>query len=69
MPLTFAKIGELYNIKKIMGRDDVQQHLANLGLVEGVQIRIVSELNGNFIINVRDTRVALDTSLAKRIMI
>lgn len=69
MPLVFAKIGQIYKIVKITGKDDVRNHLANLGFVEGVQISIVSEMAGNYIINVRDTRVALDKTLAKRIMI
>lgn len=69
MPLIFAKIGEVHKIVKITGKDDVRHHLANLGFVEGAQISIVSEMSGNYIINVRDTRVALDKSLAKRIMI
>lgn len=69
MPLTFAKIGEANTIIKITGKDEVRQHLANLGFVEGASVCIVSEMAGNLILNIKDTRIALDKSLAMRIMI
>lgn len=69
MPLTMAKTGDLVTIKKITGRDQVRQHLAELGLVVDETISIVSELGGNLILQVKDSRIAIDKSMANRIMI
>lgn len=69
MPLTLAKIGETSKIRKIVGKDDSKRFLNNLGFVEGEPITVVSFLGGNMILNVKDTRIALDKAMAKRIMI
>lgn len=69
MPLTMAKPGELNYIRKITGRDETRQHLASLGFVVGQGVTVVSQIAGNMILNVRDTRVALDKGMANRIMI
>ncbi|MGI5976307.1 MAG: FeoA family protein [Candidatus Limivicinus sp.] len=69
MPVTMAQIGEKLVIRKITGRDDVRQHLAELGFVVGTSIMVVSSISGNLIIQVRDSRVALDKEMANRIII
>lgn len=69
MPLTLVKEGELVCIKRITGKDDTIRFLSRLGFVEGEQIQIVSRIAGNIIVNVKDTRVALDKSLANRIAV
>ncbi len=69
MPLTLAKTGETVTIRKITGKDDVRQHLAELGFVVDTDVTVVTELGGNLILKVRDSRVALDKTLANRIMI
>lgn len=69
MPLTMAKTGEEAVILKITGRDEIRQHLAELGFVVGAAVNVVSEMAGNLIVQVKDSRVALDKSMANRIMI
>ena len=69
MPLTMAKTGERAEIQKITGRDEVRQRLAELGFVVGSQVCVVSEVAGNLIVQVKDSRVALDKGMANRIMI
>lgn len=69
MPLTMANIGENVAIKKINGRDDTKRFLESLGFVVGSEVMIVSKFGQNFIINVKDTRVAINESMAKRILI
>ncbi|MDL2206797.1 ferrous iron transport protein A [Eubacteriales bacterium OttesenSCG-928-N13] len=69
MPITMATIGEANFIKKITGKDNVRQHLAELGFVVGESVTIVSSLGGNLILNVKDSRIALDKDMAMRIMI
>ena len=69
MPLAMAGIGEVNTILKITGQDELRRHLAELGFVVGEEVRVVSELGGNLILSVKDSRVALDKSMAMRIMI
>ena len=67
MPLTMARPGETVTIRKITGR--VRQHLAELGFVVNSDVTVVSQLAGNLILQVKDSRVALDKTMANRIMI
>lgn len=69
MPLGMASVGETGSIQKITGRDEVRQHLAELGFVVGERVTVVSELGGNMILAVKDSRVAVDRAMAMRIMV
>ena len=69
MPLAMAKPGETYTICKVTGKDEVRQHLAELGFVVGEEVRVVSEIGGNLILSIKDSRIALDKTMAMRIMV
>ena len=69
MPLAMASVGDANVIRQITGRDEVRQQLAELGFVVGAEVTIVSELGGNLILSVKESRVALDKSMAMRIMV
>ena len=69
MPLTMAKSGETVVIRKISGKDEVRQHLAELGFVVDSEVKVVSEIAGNLIVQVKDSRIALDKTMANRIMV
>ena len=69
MPLSFAKVGESNIIKKISGNDEVRRHLENLGFVVGSDVQIVNTLAGNVIVKVKDSRIAINEDMARRIMI
>ncbi len=69
MPLTMAKTGDTNIIRKITGKDDVRQHLAELGFVVGESVTVVSQIGGNMILSVKDSRVALDNTMTNRIMV
>ena len=69
MPLTLAKVGEQVTIRRITGKDEVRTHLAELGFVVDAVVTVVSTLSGNLILQVKDSRVALDANLANRIFV
>lgn len=69
MPLTMARTGETVTIRRISGKDEVRQHLAELGFVVDSNVTVVSEIAGNLILQVKESRIALDKSMANRIMI
>ena len=59
----------MVSIKAIKGKDESKRFLESLGLVVGGSVTVISELNGNLIVNVKDTRVAISRSMANRIMV
>ncbi|MBQ1506251.1 MAG: ferrous iron transport protein A [Erysipelotrichales bacterium] len=69
MPLSFAEAGELLEIKKVSGNQETKKHLEDLGFVVGGKVTVVSEINGNMILNVKESRIAINRDLAARIMI
>lgn len=69
MPLSMAPIGEPVTIRRITGKDEVRQHLAELGFVVDSPVTVVNEMGGNMILQVRQSRIALDKTLANRIMV
>lgn len=69
MPLTLAKTGEVNSIKRIGGKEEVKHFLENLGFVVGGFVTVVSENNGNVIVNVKESRVAISREMANKIMI
>lgn len=69
MPLGMASAGDTSIIRKITGKDEVRQHLAELGFVVGEQVTVVSEIGGNMILSIKDSRIALDKTMAMRIMV
>ena len=68
MPLTMAKVGEKNTIKRIGGREETKKFLENLGFVTGSVVTVVSEISGNMILNVKDSRVALGKDMANKTM-
>ncbi len=69
MPLSLAEIGEENIIKRIGGKPEIKKHLENLGFVVGGSVKIISQLGGNVIVNVKETRVAISQEMAQKIMI
>ena len=69
MPLTYAVAGEENIIRKIGGTPEVKKHLADLGFVVGGTVTVVNTLGGNLIVNVKESRVAIDKQMAQKIMV
>ena len=69
IPLTLAPKGEALLIRKIGGNAELKQHLADLGFVTGGTVIVISETNGNLIVNVKETRVAIGNEMAAKIMV
>ena len=60
MPMTFLRAGETGMIQRVGGAEDTKRFLANLGFVDGAAVTVISELNGNLIVNIKDSRVAIN---------
>ncbi|MBR1640166.1 MAG: ferrous iron transport protein A [Treponema sp.] len=69
MPLTMACVGEEFLIKKINGKEEVRRFLENLGFIAGAQVSVVSEISGNVIVQIKDSRVAISKEMAQKIIV
>lgn len=69
LPLTMASQGEPMTIKKIGGKQETKKFLETLGFVVGGTVTVVSEINGNMIVSVKDSRVAIGKDMANKIMV
>ncbi|MBO5031940.1 MAG: ferrous iron transport protein A [Lachnospiraceae bacterium] len=69
MPLSMAKVGEPLEIKKVGGKAETRQFLEKLGFVVGGIVTVISEINGNIIVNIKDSRVAIGKDMANKIVV
>lgn len=69
MPLTMVNAGETNVIKKVGGKEETRRFLENLGFVPGGKVVVVSEIDGNMIVNIKDSRVAIGRDMANKIMV
>lgn len=69
MPLSFVNPGETIFIVRVGGDEEVHRHLEELGLVPDTEVTVINRIAGNIVINVRDTRLALDRELASKITV
>lgn len=69
MPLSMVSEGEPNIIKKVGGKEDTRRFLENLGFVVGSEVTVISEINGNMIVNIKNSRVAIGKDMANKIMV
>lgn len=69
IPLSMADPGEDMIVRKVGGKPEVRQHLENLGFVVGSNIQLISELDGNVIVNVKESRIAISKEMAMKIYV
>ncbi|MBO7709059.1 MAG: ferrous iron transport protein A [Lachnospiraceae bacterium] len=69
MPLCYATPGEETVIRRVGGSPEVKKHLENLGFVAGGTATVITSLNGNVIVKVKESRVAIDEAMARKIMV
>ena len=69
MPLTMAPVGQESKIQRVGGNDETKRFLANLGFVVGSEVTVISAIGGNVIVNIKDSRVAINQDMARHIMV
>ena len=69
MPLSLLNDGETSTVVKVGGREDTKRFLENLGFVEGTEVTAISSNDGNMIIKIKESRVAINKDMAKKIMV
>ena len=69
MPLTLAQAGQINAVKRIGGKEEVRRFLNSLGFIEGSEVMLISQNQGNVIVKVKESRVAISKEMARTIMI
>lgn len=69
MPLALSAAGDTVVIRKINGQDDLRQHLTELGFIVGDKVSVISELAGSLILQVKDSRIAINRGTASHILV
>lgn len=69
MPLNLADKNKIYIIQRIVGNKDMVHRLQGLGFVVGSKISVLSEINGNYIVVIKDIKIGLAKEYVKRIIV
>lgn len=69
IPLSVIGDGNEAVIRKIGGKPEVRKHLENLGFIVGDPVTVITEQNGNIIVKVKETRVAVSREMASKIYV
>ena len=69
MPLTMAEIGKVSVINRVNGNEETRRFLVNLGFVAGTEVTVLSEMGGNVIVSIKNSRIAVNAEMARHIMI
>ena len=69
MPLSMVKKGEANIIKKIGGKEDTKKFLGNIGFVVGAAVTVISEIKGNMIVEVKNSRVEIGKNMVNKIIV
>ena len=69
MPLNLADKNKIYIIQRIVGNKDMVHRLQSLGFVVGSEISVLSEINGNYVVVIKDIKIGLAKEYVKRIIV
>lgn len=60
MPLIEVGIENMYDSENSVEMRETRRFLANLGFVQGAEVTVLSAIGGNVIVNIKDSRVAIN---------
>ncbi len=69
MPLLFASIGDEVSVVSINGAQSVKQHLSEMGFAKGSKISVIQKVSTGLIVKVKEMRIAIDKSMASKILV
>lgn len=70
MPLALAAPGETMLVIRVTSTDvKLRKHLEDIGIVSGAELTPLSYSDGNMIVRVHDSRIALNSDVAKNIIV
>ncbi len=69
LPLAFAQEGKVHIIARVGGTAQVRAHLENLGFIPGAAVTVITANDGNLIVSIKESRIAISKEMAGKIMI
>ena len=69
MPLAMLGAGDKARVRRIGGSPETRNHLADLGFVSDADVSVIQSQDGNLIVNIKDSRLALTKEMASKIMV
>lgn len=69
MPIALAPLNVEMRVVKILVDEKTKKHLASLGIIVNSSIMVISSVNGGVVIAVKEGRLALDRSVASKILV
>lgn len=69
MPISMGTVGSSYTIKRVSGNSEVRSHLKSMGFNEGTEVKLVTQLDGDVIVHVKESRVAINKDQARHILV
>lgn len=69
MPISFCNVGERVIVKKVKGNEKIKNHLKELGFVEGSEVTVMNKVNNSVIVQIKESRIALDEKMASHILV
>ena len=69
MPIGLAPTIKEMRVVRILADDKTKKHLESLGILVNSLITVISSVNGGVVIAVKEGRLALDRSIASKILV
>ena len=69
MPIGLAPLNTEMRIVRVLTDDKTKKHLESLGILVNSLITVISSVNGGVVIAVKEGRLALDRSIASKILV
>ena len=69
MPIALAPLNEEVTIKKVLLDEKNKKHLESLGILPNAKVVVISSMNGGVILQMKEGRLALDRSVASKILV
>ena len=69
MPIALAPLDTDMRVVRILVDVKTKKHLESLGILVNSSIKIISSVNGGVVVAVKEGRLALDRSIASKILV
>ena len=69
MPIALAPITTDMKVVKVLADEKTKKHLESLGILANSSIKVISSVNGGVVVAVKEGRLALDRSIANKILV
>ncbi len=67
LPLSMVSEGQTVTVARVRGSQELRQHLAELGFVQGASVKVVSRVNGDVLVSVKGATFGIGRDMAMKI--